>query len=462
MESLDNKYAIELESIKGAVQNSTLLATYLESEEEEDYLALRSEFEPSIETVYDRVASENPLQLISLEKKLCDPGFEGLYLSRILGYTVLRGEVDDHYRYKRPQDHFKEVLLSICNSSNFDYIKTRIGQTVQIGFGLSSDIWITNLIEVVPNKRVGTFLQAQILPKYREVEERMAAYVRYSRQFAEANFHSAEFPHNLGEFKVLFSSLKRFLIYRAKHFKNNDSLLPNIIELLNNEDVRHSKEYVQILSIFAHFYNYSAQKHWLHDLFNQERKSYPSFEADYFQFLETLLNSDVDVDEDADQKMIELVDWGFEDELSKYYRLIEIIHTRGYVHDDTIEAVRNFYDQHEGLSTVNECLRKAILGHFSRLMRNLPEESYSDYFDLNKTFAIYMQLFSNQQFNQDVKKLSMAYVQKLLKRYIDKRAKDYQDIKKFVSHTFVELNFLTEKEIVELFKTRRRKKAVSK
>jgi hypothetical protein len=55
----------------------------------------------------------------------------------------------------------------------------------------------------------------------------------------------------------------------------------------------------------------------------------------------------------------------------------------------------------------------------------------------------------------------MSYVQKLLKRYTDKRGKDYQDIKKFVSQTFVEANFMNEKQIVELFKTRRRKKATT-
>jgi hypothetical protein len=34
-------------------------------------------------------------------------------------------------------------------------------------------------------------------------------------------------------------------------------------------------------------------------------------------------------------------------------------------------------------------------------------------------------------------------------------------VKKFVSHMFVEMGFMTEKEIIELFKTRRRKKAVA-
>ncbi|HLF65158.1 MAG TPA: hypothetical protein VI603_15445 [Saprospiraceae bacterium] len=458
MEALDNKYAIELESIKGAIQSSNLLAAYQESEEEEDYLALRAEFEPSIEGLYERVAVENPLQLISMEKKLCDPGYEGLYLARVLGYAVLRGEVDDQYRYKRPQDHFKDVLLAICNSSNFEYIKSRIGQTIQVGFGLSSDIWITNLIEQVSNKRVASFLKAQILPKYREMHERQSTYARYSRQFSEAAFQSTEFPKTTSELKVMFSSLKQFLLHRAKHSAHNDSLLPNILEFLNNTALQFSREYLEVLAIFAHFYDYSAQKHWLKDLFNRARREYPAFEQEYFEFLESLLNSSLNIDRTSDEKIIAVLDWNIEDELTRYYRLIEIIHSRGYVHDDTIEAVRNFYDLHEGLSTVNECLRRSIFRYFQRLMENLPEESYTDYFELNKTFALYMQLFNNQQFSLDVKRLSMHYIQRLLRKYIDKRGRDYQDIKKFVSHTFVEFGFMSEKEIIELFKTRRRKK----
>jgi hypothetical protein len=52
----------------------------------------------------------------------------------------------------------------------------------------------------------------------------------------------------------------------------------------------------------------------------------------------------------------------------------------------------------------------------------------------------------------------MAYVKKLLKKFTDKRGKDYQDVKKFVSTAFIDFKFLKPKEIVELFKTRRKRK----
>jgi hypothetical protein len=69
-----------------------------------------------------------------------------------------------------------------------------------------------------------------------------------------------------------------------------------------------------------------------------------------------------------------------------------------------------------------------------------------------------MAIFANQQFNQYLKELSLAYVAKLLLKYTDKRGKDYQDIKKFVTTAFQDFGFLNEKEVVEMFKTRRKRK----
>ena len=74
-----------------------------------------------------------------------------------------------------------------------------------------------------------------------------------------------------------------------------------------------------------------------------------------------------------------------------------------------------------------------------------------------KTMIVYMGIFSNQKFNLGIKEYSLKYIKKLIKTYTDKRGRDYQDIKKYVKTTFVDLNFLTDKEVVELFKTKRKK-----
>ena len=354
MQNLDQKYAIELDTIKGAIQSSDLLNTYLDDEEEESYTALREAFEPQIEIVFQKVAADNPLQLVGFEKHLLDQDYEGLYLSKVLGYTVLRGEVDELYRYKMPQDHFKEILLAICLSSNFELISKRIGQGVQIGFGLSSNIWITNLIEKVEFNRIKAFLQEQILLKYRDAHQRKAAFQKYQRQFASVNYYSAEFPKTLGELKVKFSSLSQFLMLRVKLATNNDSLTPHIVEFLNNKEFKQSKEYVQLLHLFCNFYDFSGKEDWLKKMFNEQRKDHSSFNADYFEFHDSILDSDLDIGVEEDKKILNLIDVDVKDDLTKFYTLMDIIHEKGYVHDDVIEATRSFYDQHEGLSTINE------------------------------------------------------------------------------------------------------------
>ena len=120
--------------------------------------------------------------------------------------------------------------------------------------------------------------------------------------------------------------------------------------------------------------------------------------------------------------------------------------------------MKEFYNKNEGLSIINECVRKTIFNYIRRFMQNIHPGEYAEWFKLTRTYAIYAGIFVNQQFNQDVKDLFMVYVRKMLKTFTDKRGKDYQDIKKFVSTNFQDFGFLKEKEVVELFKTRRKRK----
>jgi hypothetical protein len=92
-------------------------------------------------------------------------------------------------------------------------------------------------------------------------------------------------------------------------------------------------------------------------------------------------------------------------------------------------------------------------------MGGLTEKEYQDYFDIAKIFSVYMKIFGNQQFNQSVEKLSMKYVTRLLHVFTDKRARDYQDVKNFISSaSLLTSGFLKEKEVTEMFKTRRKRK----
>ncbi len=462
MEPLAKNYKEQIDNILNEILNSTELTTYLESEEEEDFQALRDQYEPHISLVYEKVAAKHPLQLISFEEELLKPEFEGLFLPRLLGYAVLRGEVNEHFKYVRPQNHFKEVLMAICNSANFDYLKKRIGQTIQIGFALSSDIWITNLINEIPNKRIRYFLMGQKLKKYRDPKERMYALRKYGNQFKNDRFQTAEFPSSLSELKVLFSSLYIFLKHRVKAKEDNSSLLPHLTDFIKNEDFQNTEEYVSILGLFSCFFGKEDRPiELLKEIITKKRQNDPKFIDRWFDFMLESFASSLEIDDRADRNASEVIDKSIDDDLTRYYNLTDQIHDKGYLHEDVIEAVRVFYNQHEGLSVINECVRNIIFGYFYRILSNLTVEEYHEMFELTKIFPTYMQIFSNQLFNQRLKDACMAYVKKLLKHYTDKRAKDYQDIKKFVSRSFKDFGFLSDKQIVELFKTKRKKKRAS-
>lgn len=460
MYELDADYLDQLEVIAGEIQESEELESYLEEEEEEYYLRLKEMFEPKIGMVYDEVASKDPLQLIALETVLLNPLFEGLYLPKILGYSVQRGEINDKYKYVRPQDHFKDVLLAICNSANFDILKKRIGQSIQMGFALSSDIWVTNLINSITNKRVRYYLQGQKLDRYRPLDARSVGYHRYQKQFTSDNFHSTEFPETSSELKILFSPLKNFLIYRIGSRWDNTSLIAPLKAFLENEIFQETEEYLQIAFLYGAFFELDeADSKHLSEHLNKVRTTLPEFDSKWLDFiLELHKRKDVKMSPEAELRISGLLDKNVKDQLTEFYNLTDRIHTEGYMNEEVQDAIRVFYSRHQGLSVINECVRAVIYGYFARLIGNLEEKAYPDFFEETKLFPVYMSIFANQKFNQNLKDLSMAYVKKLLKKFTDKRGKDYQDVKKFVSTAFVDFKFLKEKEVVELFKTRRKRK----
>ncbi|MBC7886158.1 MAG: hypothetical protein H7X99_11830 [Saprospiraceae bacterium] len=456
MEALSANYKNHLEQLKAAIQNSDILAAYLEDESEEVYKSMVDTFEPHILELYTLVADKNPLQLIALEKELLDEGFEGLFLPRILGYSVLRGELDHNYKYKRPQDHFKNILSTICESTNFDFIKLRIGQTVQVGFALSSDIWLTNFMEHLTNKRVKSFLNIQKLDKFREASQRKIGYDSYKKQFQNQNYVTADFPKTVSDLKIFGSSLISFLLYRANWKFDNSNVLPYLDHLIDNTSLHNDQDFLEIIMITGMFYDVSASSQkTITSIFDKLRKEDESFSTKYFEHLLKLYRSEVEITPDADKRMSKIINKKVKDDVSAYYSLMEVVHTKGYVHEDTIKSVKGYYDLHKGLSIENECIRESIFGYCESFLNNLDTDSYHEYFEINKVFVSYIHTFYNQKFNQNIKDLSLAYLSKLLIAYPDKRGRDYQDIKKFVTNTFLDLGFKSEKELLEIFKTKK-------
>lgn len=473
MEKLDQKYQMELDTLRGVIQSSDLLATYLDDEEELSFQALRDMFEPQIEALYERVAEHHPLQLTTLETNLLHSEFEGLYMAKILGFSVLRGEIDEEYHYRRPQDHFKNVLLAIAKSSNFEWIKNKIGQSCQIGFSLSSEIWVSNLVNQVENKKIRQFYESMIVDKLRSLSPRKQAYDNYYRQFISHNYHSADFPKTIPELKTLFSALEIFIQYRIKHGMINMSLLPNFKEFLNNEEFKKEDEYLRLLILFSRYFPHEGHEEWIRGVFNETRVNFPGFNEKYFEYILQIEEKGLPLDKESDLNIYRLLDTSIDDDLLRYSTLTNEIHQKGYIHEDAIEATRTFYENHEGLSDINECMRHTIFGHFETLIANLPVEDYKSFIgndhrksddegmrddSIARFMKLYMDIFANQEFNLRLRDLSMNFLQRCLKVFTDKRSTQYQDVKHFVIDKFPDWGFMKDKEVVEIFKTRRKRK----
>lgn len=463
MLALDKLYASELDQIKEEVQASDALAQYLEEEEESFYLEMRNQFEPRILALYEQVAKENPLQLMSFERYLLDEGYEGLFLPKILGYAVLRGEISENYKYLVSQDQFRAILLEICNSANFEILSKRIGQTVQLGFALSSDIWVTSLIETIVNKRVKSFLITQKMPEYRIFENRRALHFRYNKQFKGEIFRSASFPKTFGEFKVMHLPLRHFLLERAMMEDiDNSSILPHMKAFLKLDEIQGNEELIYILMIFGKYFSYNKSiKDLLSTSIDASMKADEGFAKKWFAYLDELYSKGVEISADNANKSMDLV--GDKSDLfKKYYELINVISSKGINEEKTIDAVKGFHSSFEGLSKQNIALRTAIYRVFELEMKDLAPLQYASFFNVFKQMIPYVESFRNQRFNQNLKDLCLKFVRSCIRTFTDKRGRDYQDVKKFVATNFVDIGFMKDKEVVALFKTKRKKKPEDK
>ncbi len=457
---LSPDYIDQLEAIAGSIQESEQLTQYMETEEEEDYKVLQQMYEPILAELHLEVSKNDPLQLIAFEKVMLDPAFEGLFLPKVLSYSVLRGEVSAHdCKYTRQQEHFKDILTAILQSPNFDWLKKRIGMTVQTGFMLSSDIWITNLINSFQNKRFRYYLQSNKVDKFRFDAERHAHWDRYKRQFNAEIYFTADFPTQFSELKVLYPSVKEFIFQRVSRNLDNSSFIPQMREFVENQDFIGQPEHVEMMGMFATFFEIDqdlAQS--FGKLFNEQREAVAKFNDIYFNWLYEAFKTNATIDKDCDMRVYNLLDKSQNDDLVAYYELANAVHSKGYTDEEAIDAVRVFHNNYEGLSTINQCVRRMIFGYIRGYMQSLEPRLYNSYFEVNKTFTSYMHVFGNQKFNQDIEDISLTFVNTSLKKFTDKRSNDYQRIKKFVASSFVDMGFLNDKQVIEMFKTRRKRK----
>jgi len=459
MEALSADYTQRLEDIKSAIQESELLSTYIDSEEQEDYATFKEAFEPEIAALYQEVANVAPLQLESLEVALLDEGLEGLYLPKILGYAVLRPRVDARGFYYRPQEHLRTVMTAIARSAAFPELERRIGQGVTVALALSTNVWVSSLMETIPNKIPRNFFINKNDSSIRTPEQRLAVHARYARQFAKENFATATLPTSVDEATVTFPDVLKFLEYRYGHDVDNSSLAEPLFTLLTNASLKAIPGYKSVLTLTGMFQEMpTGNENKLRDLLRGEAKE-DGFAEAYFDFLASLHHgSSVQITAEVDRRMGQRIGNSGDGLVQQYYGLVEKIHANGINHLETQDAIRIFIGDQKGLSNVVECVRQTVLHYFTAMIGGLDTGNYTEFFEASKLFAPHFEIFDNESFKQAVRTLSTRYVKSCMKVYTDKRGRDYQDIKKFVKRTWVDLGFMTEREVTNFFKVKRTRK----
>lgn len=467
MYPLNEAYQQHLEAIAAAIQTSPNLASYLEEEEDEFYEALKNEFEPQIEQAHQQLIDYSPLEIISFENYLLDERFEGLFLPRILGYAVLRGEITEHVYYARQNDHFGEILKSIAVNSNFDQLSARIGQSVQCGFALSSDIFLTGLIDGIKSKRVRQFLQAQRSDDARTAQGRLRVYKRYARQFKNRNYHYAAFPVTQQELTSLTNSLNNFLLFRVGSGLNNDAVLPTLHAMVTNPEFAGRKEILRPITVYGAYFTPTEEQHSeFVTALNRERRAKPGATANEILtfVLELKQSQSIPFGPAHEQRLGTIFDRGIDDDLTAYFNLADKIHADGYVNPAVHEAIAEEQPKHPGLSPFNDNVRATVYGYFKQLATGLgtEEKDYTQWFGITgKQFPAYIKIFGNESFTQDLRGLAQKYTKELTKVHTNKRGKDYRDIKKTTVRTWQDYGFMTEKQLKEFFKTPRKKKTVA-
>lgn len=460
MQALAPEYAQRIEEIKTAIQESEELATYLESEESDDYNTVKETYEPEIAALHEEAATYYPLQLEAMELALLDPGLEGLFMPKLLGYAVLRPRVNEEAgMYYRSQEHLREVLLAISKSNAFSELEKRVGQGVTVALALSTNVWVTTVIAEIPNRHPRNFFEQHYDRSLHTAEQRLQRYRRYKAQFKHDNYFAAAFPGDADELSTGYPALEAFLRTRISRDLDNLSLVDPILDFLANEAFAETEQYERFLALAGMFIDVPEEEEnglrtRIRDYAERE-----GFAQRYFAFLAELHHDkQIDVTPDVDRRMALRTGLAADNLLARYYALVTKIHDHGINSLETQDAIRLFMREESGLSHVAECVRQTILRYFRQLLSGLDVDTYHEFFEITKLYSVYFDVFGNESFKQDVRTMSVKYVKTLTKRYTDKRGRDYQDIKKFVKRVFVDLGFFTEKDATNFFKTKRVRK----
>src|SRR5699024_6172220 len=139
--------------------------------------------------------------------------------------------------------------------------------------------------------------------------------------------------------------------YRIHHQLDSSTFSGELVEFLEKENHQEAQEFVNILGLSAHFIEFeNEEKERVASIYSRLRQEDDDFQRKHFYFLERLMKSDIQVTMESFDRLFNLLSESIQDDIYEFYQVQHIIREHGLGSEVTIDAVRQAYNNHEGLS----------------------------------------------------------------------------------------------------------------
>ncbi len=452
---LQKEYLEKLNAIKTHLQDSEEYQTYLDEEDEESYNTLRAKIEPYLNALYLEVSKNQPMQILTLEEAMMDHQLEGLYLDKLMSYSILRAKLTPDTRFDRSQDILEKMILFMTESSSFDLIENSMRLPVRMTFALSSNIWSNKVIEQISSKRAKEYLRRQLKEAKRDDHARVVQYKGLKKRYAEVPYQTAEVPavENLN-WKVEYDDFRRFLVRRVEADVDNSTLVPSIYEFLNNEKLKGADEQIELFILYSHFFELEDE-----DFENMEKilaefqDKGEDFQNRYFELLSKLID-EVDLDIEKTAIVSDLINKEKDDFLSNFYTLVASYSNRDHIDVELAEEIERYSHKYRELSPPIACFKKLLLYFIDQDIAKYLNEDYTQLFENVYIYDKLAESFLEKSYREEIGSVLDAHLNTLM-FYFKAKTAEFKAIKKLVSGTPVEFGFITMKEVRARYRAHR-------
>lgn len=449
--SIKATYSKRLDAVKKFLSDSAEYQAYLESEEREEYKAVADKVEPYLQSLYNEIAEKNPMEIIEFEEILTDEALEGIFVDKLMYFTILRASVDENYRFERSQERLEELILFAAQSSSFEAMQRSLLLPVRLAFSLSSGIWGNKVIGKIKNKSAREFFQRQFGEATRDDHARAVQYRSLKKRFKEIKYQSASVPTDNINWKTEFADFRNFLVDRIGAGHDNTTVKASLYEFLENDAFKGTDEQIELLCIFIHFIELDDEDFdKVETVLNELRKG-EGFDESYFGILLKVMKMDMPIDLDRIGIINDLLDTDHKDSLLGFYELLTNFSVKDFMDEEIVESVEIFSGRHRELSPIMTCFKHLLIRIIDAEVVKHLNDDYTQLFQSMHIYDGLAEAFLEKSYRQDIKEILVEYMKSLM-FYFEKGSTEYKAIKAMVMDAPVKNNFVTTKEVRALYR----------